>query len=130
MNVLVLGATRGIGRALARRLAERGDRLFLLGRDAEDLGRCARDLEIRARQAMPVPCAVCDLERPETFEPALAAALAALGSVEAVVVTAGLFGAMAALFQHVGLSAMAVRSRRAGGCFASAASVLARVTAR
>ena len=97
MNVLVLGATRGIGRALARRLAERGDRLFLLGRDAEDLARCARDLEIRAKQATSIPFAVCDLETPETFVPALDAAVAALGSVDTVVVTAGLFATQDAL---------------------------------
>src|SRR5205085_2629106 len=37
-----------MGRALARRLAARGDRLFLLGRDVADLERSARDLEARA----------------------------------------------------------------------------------
>ena len=42
-KVAFLGATKGMGRALARRLAARGDRLFLLGRDVEDLGRSARD---------------------------------------------------------------------------------------
>ena len=31
MKVAFVGATRGMGRALARRLAERGDALFLLG---------------------------------------------------------------------------------------------------
>jgi NAD(P)-dependent dehydrogenase (short-subunit alcohol dehydrogenase family) len=35
--------------------------------------------------------AVCDLERPETFGPALDAAEAALGGLDTVVVTAGLF---------------------------------------
>jgi len=44
VRVAVLGATKGIGRALARRLAERGDAVALLGRDAEDLARSARDL--------------------------------------------------------------------------------------
>ena len=48
MNVVLLGATRGIGRALARAMAARGDRLFLVGRDQEELGRSARDLEVRA----------------------------------------------------------------------------------
>jgi decaprenylphospho-beta-D-erythro-pentofuranosid-2-ulose 2-reductase len=92
VKVAVLGATKGMGRALARRMAARGDALFLLGRDAEDLERSARDVEARAgRPVGSVGCAPCDLEQPETFAPALAAAEAALGGLEAVVVTAGLF---------------------------------------
>jgi NAD(P)-dependent dehydrogenase (short-subunit alcohol dehydrogenase family) len=79
-----------MGRALARLMAERGDTLALLGRDGEDLARSARDLEVRGRGTK-VTTAPCDLEKPETFAPALAAADAALGGLEAVVVTAGLF---------------------------------------
>ena len=90
MKVAVLGATRGMGRALARRMAERGDAVFLLGRDEADLRKSARDLEVRAGQGQ-VGVAVCDLERPETFGPALDAAEAALGGLDTVVVTAGLF---------------------------------------
>lgn len=99
MNVVLLGATKGMGRALARRMAERGDRLFLLGRGAEpggDLERTARDLGIRGSSPAP-GFAECDLERPETFAPALDAAQAALSSLDApasldaVVITAGLF---------------------------------------
>ncbi len=85
-----LGATRGMGRALARAMAERGDRLALLGRDAEQLERSARDLEVRGAPA-PVATAHCDLERPDTIEPALQAADEALGGFDTVVVTAGLF---------------------------------------
>ena len=47
MKIVFLGATRGMGRALARKMAERGDRLFLLGRDSEQLARSAADLEVR-----------------------------------------------------------------------------------
>jgi len=90
MKVAVLGATRGMGRALARRMAARGDAVFLLGRDEADLQKSARDLEARAGQGQ-VGVAVCDLERPETFGPALDAADAALGGLDTVVVTAGLF---------------------------------------
>ena len=46
MKVAFLGATRGMGRALARLMASRGDRLFLLGRSLEDLARSARDLDL------------------------------------------------------------------------------------
>jgi short-subunit dehydrogenase len=46
VKVVFLGATKGMGRALARLMAQRGDRLFLLGRDHEDLEKSARDLEV------------------------------------------------------------------------------------
>lgn len=98
MNVVFLGATRGIGRALARRLAARGDRLFLLGRDPDDLARSARDLETRSGAgAGSIGAARCDLLEPESFAPALDAASAALGRLDAVVVTAGLFAPQEAL---------------------------------
>jgi short-subunit dehydrogenase len=90
MKVAVLGATRGMGRALARRMAERGDAVFLLGRDDADLRKSARDLAARAGKGT-FGVAVCDLERPETFGPALDAAAAGMGGLDTVVVTAGLF---------------------------------------
>lgn len=92
MKVAVLGASRGIGRALARQLTARGDVAFLLGRELVDLEGSAGDLRARAGKAEAVAgLALCDLERPETFGPALDAATAALGRIDAVVVTAGLF---------------------------------------
>lgn len=92
MNVVVFGGTRGIGRAVARELATRGDRVFLLGRSRADLDKSARDLEIRAAGTASAGVAECDLARPETFGPALDAAMAALGQIDTVVVTAGEFG--------------------------------------
>ncbi len=98
MKVAFLGATKGIGRALARLMAERGDRLFLLGRDPEDLERSAEDLRLRAGRGEAVAgVASLDLEQPGTFAPALDAAEQALGGLEAVVVTAGLFATQDAL---------------------------------
>ena len=91
LNVVILGGTKGIGRALARRLAARGDRVHLLGRDVEDLARCAADLQARMPTPSPVTFSVCDLERPETFAPAVSAAATALGGFDTFVVTAGLF---------------------------------------
>ena len=89
MRVAFLGATKGMGRALARLMAARGDRLFLLGRDQHDLERSAKDLEIHG--AGPVAHTACDLLDPKGFEPALERAAEALGGIDTVVVTAGLF---------------------------------------
>lgn len=92
MNVAILGASRGIGRAMARQLARRGDNVFLLGRDLGDLDVCAKDLAIRSNANTSIGAAVCDLAQPSTFAPALAAAATQMGRVDCVVVTAGDFG--------------------------------------
>jgi decaprenylphospho-beta-D-erythro-pentofuranosid-2-ulose 2-reductase len=103
-NVVVLGATKGMGRALARRMAERGDRLFLFGRELEELRRSAGDLMSRSSVRQDVGIAVCDLERPETFETALNQAEATLGSLDIVVVTAALFATQDQLEQDTELA--------------------------
>jgi short-subunit dehydrogenase len=95
VKVAILGASRGIGRALARELAARGDALHLLGRDDAELARSSTDLALRgsARTGF----AHCDLLEPGGFEPALAQAEAALEGLDAVIVSAGLFGQQAEL---------------------------------
>ncbi len=91
MKVVFLGATKGMGRALARLFAERGDSLFLLGRDPEELARSAADLQARAPGQAVVAQAPCDLGDPDGFAAALDAADLALGGFDTVVVTAALF---------------------------------------
>lgn len=88
-NVVFVGATKGMGRALARRMADGGDRLFLLGRDLNALERSAADLA--ATGCEPAGVARLDLAQEATFEPALDEAAAALGRIDVVVVTAGAF---------------------------------------
>lgn len=90
MRVAFLGATKGMGRALARLMAERGDSICLLGRHLDDLEKSAADLEVRGAGGK-VPCVSCDLEQPEGFAQAIDQAREALGGLDAVVVTAGLF---------------------------------------
>ena len=101
-RVVVLGATKGMGRAVARKMAARGDRVFLLGRNVEDLRTSATDLEARADDAVP-GYALCDLEQPHTFAPALERAEAAMGGIDVVVVTAALFGTQDTLEADPGL---------------------------
>jgi len=90
VKAVLLGATSGMGRALARLLAERGESLFLLGIPADDLLRSAKDLEVRG--AAQVGFQVCDLLDPTSFAGALKLADDALGGFDTVVVSAGLFG--------------------------------------
>jgi decaprenylphospho-beta-D-erythro-pentofuranosid-2-ulose 2-reductase len=96
MRVAFLGATKGMGRALARLMAEREDAICLLGRNQDDLQRSASDLSVYGGGA-PVPCVPCDLERPESFTAAIAASREALGGLDAVVVSAGIFATQDAL---------------------------------
>ena len=95
-RIAIVGGTKGIGRAVARLLAVRGDRVALLGRDAADLAASAADLAARA-PGDPPATAVLDLARPETYDAALDEAIRRLGGLDAVVITAGAFGTQEAL---------------------------------
>jgi short-subunit dehydrogenase len=102
VKAVVLGATKGMGRAVARLMAERGDAVFLLGRDRDDLARSAADLRIRGAHGE-VGIALCDLLDRASFAPALDAAVAGLGGLDVVVLTAGLFARQEALEQDAEL---------------------------
>lgn len=103
MKVVLLGATRGMGRSVARELAGRGASIFLLGRKPEELARSAADLEQRGAQGT-VGHAPCDLLDTGSFAAALDAADAALGNFDTVVITAGLFGTQEQLESDLALA--------------------------
>lgn len=90
MKVVMLGATRGIGRSLARLIAARGDSIHVLARNLDDALKCAEDL--KARGAALVTTGQCDLMTPADFGPALDAADQALGQFDTVILSAGIFG--------------------------------------
>ena len=108
MKVVLFGANGGMGRALARLMAARGDKLFLLGHMADQLERSADDLKIRGTSEETVGTAICDLLRPETFDAALDRADEALEGFDTVVVTAGLFGTQQQLEDDPELAARVV----------------------
>lgn len=95
-KIAFVGATRGMGRALARRRAARGDRIFLLGRSEESLRRSAADLEQRGAPA-PVGWAHLDLADPATFPEALERADRELDGFDTFVLTAAEFATQEAL---------------------------------
>lgn len=104
MKAVILGGTGGIGRALAQRLAERGDAVFLLGRSEAELVKSAADLKARHPRQAEVGHALCDLESPEGFAAALDSADAALGGFDTVIVTAAMFATQADLEADVELT--------------------------
>jgi len=91
VKAVVLGASKGIGRAIARELATNGAELYLLGRDQADLAQCAADLELRGLGKRKVHFGACDLEQPAGFYEAVAEADRVLSGLDTVVVSAGLF---------------------------------------
>ncbi len=93
-----------MGRAIAQKLAARGDSVFLLGIGEEELSRSSADLTARHPQGLVAAYAQLDLERPEGFAAALDAADAALGGFDTVVVTAALFASQEALEADVELT--------------------------
>jgi NAD(P)-dependent dehydrogenase (short-subunit alcohol dehydrogenase family) len=104
LKVVILGGTTGMGRAIAQRLAARGESLFLLGFDVEDLARSAADLKARNPKSIDVGFAHLDLEQPQGFAAALDAADAALGQFDSVIVTAAMFASQEALEADVELT--------------------------
>jgi short-subunit dehydrogenase len=101
VKAVLFGATRGIGRAIARELAGRGDALFLLGRDEAELARSCADLRLRG--AASADFAACDLLEPRGFEPALARAEQSLAGLDSVIVSAAIFGTQTELERDAAL---------------------------
>jgi 3-oxoacyl-[acyl-carrier protein] reductase len=81
---LVTGATRGIGRAVARALHGAGAGVALAGRDADRAAAEARELGDRSVGV------ACDVTRADQVEAAVAAAEAALGPIGILVNNAGI----------------------------------------
>lgn len=86
----LLGATRGMGRAIARILAERGDALCVLGRDPAALERTCADLAVRNPSGQ-AHHACCDLRDPTTFAAAIRCAREQLQGLDGVILTAAVF---------------------------------------
>lgn len=85
-TAFVTGASSGIGRLLAVRLAAAGADVALVARREAELARTAADVERHGRRAVVLPCDVAD--RRQVFA-AAERALAALGHVDILVNNAG-----------------------------------------
>ena len=62
-TVVVTGAGAGVGRAVARALADRGCKVGLMSRDEERLQAAAGEVEARGAKACAVPADVADSGR-------------------------------------------------------------------
>lgn len=86
MIAVVSGAGRGIGRAIALELAERGCDVALLGLNQESLARTAGEVARRGRRALAIPC---DVSKADAVDAAAGRVLAELGVPDVVVPNAG-----------------------------------------
>ena len=84
---VVTGASRGIGRAIAERLAAEGARVQLIARDAAALNALAREIQARGAETL---VSAADVTDPAALERAAAEARARWGHVDLVVANAGL----------------------------------------
>lgn len=78
-TVVVTGATAGVGRAIVRALAARGDRIGLLARGRDALRATRREVEVLGSKAIALPTDVAD---PEAVENAAIAVERTLGPID------------------------------------------------
>lgn len=107
-NVIFIGATKGMGRSLARQMAARGDRLFIGGRTKTDLEKSASDLAVRIGDNTRIGYQIFDLSTCLAGTDAANGFLRAASSffddepIDTVVVTAGRFDTQAAYEADLG----------------------------
>lgn len=89
-TVLIVGASRGIGAALAHEFAARGLQLGLLARSQAQLDALAADL--RQAHGVRVETASLDVADRDAVAPVLEALMARFGTVDIVVANAGVLG--------------------------------------
>lgn len=86
-SVLVTGASRGIGRATAKLLAERGDRVVLAARSVDELGEACDEIRSLGGQAW---YWAGDVTQPEASDAMVAYADEVVGGVDVAILAAGI----------------------------------------
>jgi short-subunit dehydrogenase len=87
-TVVITGATKGIGRALAQKFAAEGWCLALCARTGNDLEQLAEELADTAAKVFTMPC---DVSKPEQIKLFGTRVLAELGTVDVLINNAGVF---------------------------------------
>lgn len=85
-TILITGASSGLGRALALKLAERGNRIVITARREPLLQQLAAEVEARGSRCLPIPCDATD---PTASRVAIDAAVAAFGPIDTAFLNVG-----------------------------------------
>src|SRR6202035_3671461 len=81
-RAFVAGASKGLGLACAKALADEGARVFICSRNADELARAAAEIGAAGHSA-------ADVSRPADVERVVAEAVAVLGGLDVLVTNAG-----------------------------------------
>lgn len=84
--VLVAGASRGIGRALAEGFAERDAQVVIAGREGDTLARTAKEI---SKGRHPVTFEVCDVAKPEDVANLVTSVIGKFDHIDTLVSVAG-----------------------------------------
>jgi 3-oxoacyl-[acyl-carrier protein] reductase len=87
INVLLTGASQGIGERLAYAMSEAGANLGLMARNEAALSKVAREIRAQKRHAIPLPV---DLSSPGSIRQALEEVQRQLGSIDVLINGAGI----------------------------------------
>lgn len=85
--VLLSGASRGIGQALAKGFAERDAQVIITGREAKTIEQTARDISVGAK---PVHSLVCDVTTEKSIKDTAEKVLAEFGRIDTLLNVAGM----------------------------------------
>ena len=85
--VLAIGASRGIGQALAAAFAQRGSKVVIAGREQATIEAAARDMSV---DAATVEGYVCDVSNPEDVETLVQAVIDRHGRIDTLLNVAGI----------------------------------------
>jgi short-subunit dehydrogenase len=88
-NVLITGASRGIGKALAYEFAKKGFTQTLLARDENNLKQIADELDSKGKQVFFKKCDVSDLSQ---MKESVDFAIEKMGSIDIAILNAGVAG--------------------------------------
>jgi NAD(P)-dependent dehydrogenase (short-subunit alcohol dehydrogenase family) len=97
INVLLTGASQGIGARLALALSEAGAALGLMARNEPALKRMAQEIRAQKRHAISVPV---DLSNPGSIQPALEQVQGQLGRIDVLINAAGIQAPIGPLYEN------------------------------